>query len=205
MTTTQRLAAGVGNLKQRAVACALRRLERLGETGLGLREIADELGAGVGSLYYYFDNKDALLAELAIEGFHELGRWMAMAAENPPGERTTFNAAGHAYLGFTRHRPALYELMYSQRLLASHASVRRAEAEAFEIYRASLDGLGIAADQQADVAYAFWALGRGIATACAASDEPGADKAVPQRVIRGLEILVGHPIDILASRPRTAA
>ncbi len=205
MTSSQRLAPGGGNLKQRAIACALQRLERLGETGLGLREIADELGAGVGSLYYYFANKDALLAELAIEGFRELGRWMAMAAENPPGERTTFNAAGHAYLGFTRHRPALYELMYSQRLLASHASVRRAEAEAFEVYCASLQGLGVDPEQQPDVAYAFWALGRGIATATAASDEPGADKAVPQRVIRGLEVLVGRPIEVLAMRPRTAA
>jgi AcrR family transcriptional regulator len=174
-------------------------LETRGEAGLTLRAIAAELDTGVASLYYHFANKDALLAELAIDGFHELGRWMAMAAASPGG-RTTFNASGHAYLGFTRHRPALYAIMYDERLQATHPGVRCAEAEAFEIYQRSLENLGIAEADVADVALAFWTLGRGIASISGrfSGGSPGAAKQIVGRVMRGLETLTGAPIAALS-------
>src|SRR5580698_11642095 len=102
MTSPRPCAPSVGNLRQRALAAAHQLLEAQGEAGTSLRPIAAELGTGVGSLYYHFANKDALLAELAVDGFRELGRWMALAAASPGG-RTCFNACAHAYLGFTRH------------------------------------------------------------------------------------------------------
>lgn len=189
----------VGNLRQRALAAAHRMLETCGEAGLTLRAIAAELNTGVASLYHHFANKDALLAELAIDGFGELGRWMAMAAASPGG-RTPFNATGHAYLGFTRHRPALYAIMYDERLTAGHPGIRRAEAEAFEIYRRSLENLGVAETGIADVALAFWTLGRGIASISSrlGGASPGAAKQIVARVLNGLETLTGAPIAALS-------
>jgi AcrR family transcriptional regulator len=182
-------APNCGNLKQRALAAAHRMLEAHGEAGLTLRALAAELQTGPGSLYHHFANKDALLAELAVDGFRELGRWMAMAT--PPEGRTTFFACGHAYLGFTRHRPALYAIMYNERVLVGHECVRRAEAEAFEIHRRSLENLGVAEQDLADVALAFWALGRGMASiSCRlGGGSPGVAKQIALRVMSGLEAL----------------
>ncbi|HEY1750905.1 MAG TPA: TetR/AcrR family transcriptional regulator [Caulobacteraceae bacterium] len=189
----------VGNLRQRALAAAHRMLETRGEAGLTLRAIAAELSSGAGGLYHHFANKDALLAELAVDGFAELGRWMATAAAAPAPGRTPFNACAHAYLGFTRHRPALYAIMYNERLLASHAGVRRAEAEAFEVFRRSLDRGCVVEAKADDVALAFWALGRGVAAiSCRAdSDRPGAARDIVVRAMRGLEALAGHPLALI--------
>jgi AcrR family transcriptional regulator len=197
----------VGNLRQRALAAAHRQLEAHGEAGLTLRAIAAELNTGAGGLYHHFANKEALLAELAVDGFRELGRWMAMAAAAPPQQRTPFNACGHAYLGFTRHRPALYAIMYNERILAGHADVRRAESEAFETFRRSLDPGCVAEAKASDVALAFWALARGVACiSCRAdSDRPGAAKEIVVRVMSGLEALVGHPLALIGGIVEDAA
>lgn len=195
-------APSIGNLRQRALGVAQRMLEAQGEAGTSLRPIAAELGTGVGSLYYHFANKDALLAELAVDGFRELGRWMAMAAAAPRG-RTTFNACGHAYLGFTRHRPALYALMYNERMLAAHDCVRRAEAEAFEIFWRSLEASGIPQPDANDVALAFWALSRGVASiSCRfGGASSGGAREMVIRVMHGLEALTGAPIAAIGQVP----
>jgi AcrR family transcriptional regulator len=197
----------VGNLRQRALAAAHRMLEARGEVGLTLRALAAELNTGAGGLYHHFAGKDALLAELAIDGFAELGRWMTMATDAPPQGRTPFNACAHAYLGFTRHRPALYAIMYNERLLAGHAGVRRAEAEAFEVFRRSLDRHGVACANADDVALAFWALGRGVACiSCRADgDRPGAAKDIVIRVMNGIEALTGHPLALVRQIAEDAA
>ncbi|HEX4196487.1 MAG TPA: TetR/AcrR family transcriptional regulator [Caulobacteraceae bacterium] len=189
----------VGNLRQRALRAAHHILETQGQAGLSLRAIATDLGTGVGSLYYYFASKDALLAELAVDGFRELGDWMGLASRSPRG-RSVFNACGHAYLGFTRRRPALYAIMYDERLLAAHAVVREAEARAFEVFKSSLADTGVVTAKVEDIATAFWALGRGMTSISASlgAASPGVAKTVVLRVMRGLEALAGERDRILA-------
>lgn len=192
--------------RQRALRAAHRLLETHGEEGLSLRAIAADMGAGTGSLYYYFANKDALLAELAADGFRELRRWLLMAAKNEGG-RTPFHACADAYLGFTRRRPTLYALMYNERILANHEVAQVAEAEAFAAFKTSLTGFGVPAERTEDVALTFWALGRGIASISSAAKPagPGAAKALVRRVLSGLDILIGEPVKTrggLAPPPR---
>jgi AcrR family transcriptional regulator len=185
----------VQNPRQRALQAAHRLLETQGEEGLSLRAIAADMGAGTGSLYYYFANKDALLAELAADGFHELRRWFVAAGKNLGG-RTPFHAYANAYVGFTRRRPALYALMYNERRLAHHEVVRIAEAEAFTAFKTGLGAFSLAPEQVEDVALTFWALGRGIASISATTKpaSPGAAKAVVRRVLSGLETMIGEPV-----------
>jgi AcrR family transcriptional regulator len=207
MTAATPRSPAVGNLRQRALAAAHRMLEMRGEAGLTLRALAAELNTGAGGLYHHFAGKDALLAELAIDGFAELSRWMAMATDAPPQGRTPFNACAHAYLGFTRHRPALYAIMYNERILAGHAGVRRAEAGAFDVFRRSLESPRAACANADDVALAFWALGRGVASiSCRAdSDRPGAAKDIVMRVMSGLETLAGRPLALVRQIAEDAA
>jgi AcrR family transcriptional regulator len=195
------------NPRQRALQAAHRLLEAHGEDGLSLRAIAADMGAGTGSLYYYFANKDALLAELAADGFRELRQWLLTAAKNK-GERTPFHACADAYLGFTRRRPTLYALMYNERILSNHEVAQCAEAEAFAAFKVSLAGFGVPAERTTeDVALMFWALGRGIASISSAAKPagPGAAKVLVRRVLSGLEILIGEPVKTRgasARRPR---
>jgi AcrR family transcriptional regulator len=189
----------VGNLRQRAIQAAHRLLEAHGEAGLGLRAIAAEIGTGVGSLYYHFANKDALMAELAVDGFRELSRWMTLAGQEANGQTAFFNC-GHAYLGFTRRRPGLYALMYNERILATQEVARRAEAEAFAVFKQSLHSPGTPAADVEDVALTYWALGRGMASISAGLGAPsaGAAKTTVRRVLRGLDLLINTSVRAVA-------
>ena len=191
---------GPTNLRQRALLAAHPLLEVRGADGLNLRDIAAELRTGVASLYYHFANKDDLLAELAIDGFRELRRSIADALRKP-GNRTPFHAASEAYVHFARERPALYALMYNERLLASHASLRAAESEAFDVFCLSLQGFGVPDEKIANVALMLWALGRGIGAMSLATQASGQSaKAVTRRIVDGLSTLIGEPV-----KYRTAA
>ncbi len=183
------------NLRQRLIRAAHEILEASGAEGLTLRAVAAATGAGVSSLYHHFADKQALMAELAADGFREMACWIRQGAGEPRG-RTPFHAAADAYLGFTRHRPMLYGVMYNESLLSGYAKVRAAEKEAFEAFAAGLADFGVEAARTEDVALTFWALGRGIAGVSAAAGDGGvgARKALVQRILGGLEVLIGESV-----------
>ena len=58
---------------------AARILETGGATGLNTNAIAQRAGVSVGSLYQYFPNKEAILAELIREKRGQLLDWMQQA------------------------------------------------------------------------------------------------------------------------------
>ncbi len=66
----------VADRKREILEAASRVFRRRGVHGTGMREIASELGMTVGSLYYYFENKQALLAYCQEDG---LGGLLALA------------------------------------------------------------------------------------------------------------------------------
>jgi AcrR family transcriptional regulator len=106
----------VRSLREQALDAAMILVEQYGVAGLNLRDLAAALGAGPASLYYHFKNKDALLAELAAEGFRQLNRGFLKAQENP-GDRPALYGCCAAYLRFMRERPALYQLMFDEHIL----------------------------------------------------------------------------------------
>jgi AcrR family transcriptional regulator len=169
-------------------------LEEHGEGGLNLRDIAARLETGVASLYYHFTNKDALLAELAVDGFGALQDAIAGALREPK-HRTPFHSCCEAYVHFIRDRPALYALMYSDRLLAGCPRVRSAEADAFATFRQSMQTFGVAADKTENVALTLWALGRGIgALTLTAGADHAAARAMGRNILDGLSTLMGEPV-----------
>jgi AcrR family transcriptional regulator len=163
-----------------------------GVEGLNLRDLASALGTGPASLYYHFKNKEALLAELAAEGFRQLNAAF-LNAQDEPGDRPVLYACCAAYLRFVRERPALYQLMFNEHILTHDAGARAAEQQAFQTFaRVPLGN----ADDASDVAFTLWALGRGTAALCMAAGEPDQAPAreVAQRVVRGLEAMLGYPV-----------
>ena len=80
-----------------------------GWSNVTVRRLADEISYSQPVLYTHFDNREAILAAIVIEGFEELGRAMEKARKrgSPVG------SVAAAYLEFAAASPALYEVMFS--------------------------------------------------------------------------------------------
>ncbi len=80
-----------------------------------LREVARRAGVSHTAPYNHFDDKGALLAELALMGFDRLRE--ACLAAKPQGGASTreeYLAVARAYVSFGVENPGLYRLMFSQ-------------------------------------------------------------------------------------------
>jgi len=76
-----------------------------------IRRVAKAIGYCGGSIYSYFDSREAIAMELVHEGFERLSEFMARAmAAADPVER--LHAIGHAYLEFAEKEPASFRLIF---------------------------------------------------------------------------------------------
>ena len=93
---------------------AARRL--LGERGAGAFSLADAAklaGVSPAAPYRHFKDRDALLAEVAAEGFALFGQRLGEAMRAAPDPVSGFKAMGGVYLAFAREQPGLYAAMFS--------------------------------------------------------------------------------------------
>jgi len=182
-------------LRARALDTAMELVVARGADGVNLRDIAAQLNTGAASLYYHFRNKDALLAEVAAQGFRMLEADVIQAYEDE-ARRAAIRACGYAYLQFMRQNPMLYKLMYSERILTAHAAVRAAEQQAFATFARLIGTQEGDEEDLRNSALTLWALGRGIAALSLAAEEaePGAGRALATSAVSGLEVLMGRPV-----------
>jgi AcrR family transcriptional regulator len=151
-----------GSLRTRALCTARTLLRRDGADGLNLRDIAAEAGSGLASLYYHFEDKDRLLAQLAVEGFHELAEALRRAKIDP-GEASPARACGAAFIDFALTEPALYALMFQSRIIGGHEAVRDGAHVVFEIFESAVDESGLATPASLRrISLALWAMVRGV-------------------------------------------
>ena len=103
-------------------------LEKEGEEGLGLRDMARAVGVSPAAPYRHFDSRAALLEALAVTGFRRFTQAMeAEVAANPPDLPS---AMGRAYVRFALKQPALFRLMFSPRLRRDNRPGLRMAADA---------------------------------------------------------------------------
>lgn len=117
-----------GDLRRAIIETALTLLAEEQDWQFTLREIARRIGVSHAAPYKHFPDKGALLAELAMQGFEQLGQAMR-AADTPPSRTVVaaFRAAATAYVQFGLRNPALYRLMFSAQAgdaASVHASER---------------------------------------------------------------------------------
>ena len=179
----------VGNLRAQLLEEARGLLEAGGLGQLNLRALASRAGIVAGSVYHHFASKQALLAELAAEGFGELEvalREAAAAAQPAP-----IRASALAYFDFARRQPALYALMFDPEILAE-TEVGAGRDRAFAVLEQTIAGASSQADREPDlihkVALAVWACGHG-AAAMTLADPTDVDGRLMEDVIQGLEAL----------------
>jgi len=104
-----------GDLPNALVAAAI---ELLGEVGpsFTLRQVAARVGVTHTAAYRHFEDRRALLAEVARRGYLDLARTLRASASRARTPRSTLEAIVGAYVRFGWKRRAQYELMFGPRL-----------------------------------------------------------------------------------------
>ncbi len=100
-----------GNLREALLEAARRLIAERGPAGFTLSDAAKLAGVSPAAPYRHFKDRQALLKEIAIQGFRQLGERLGAAAR--AGGPDGFLAMGRAYLAFAREEPAYYAAMFN--------------------------------------------------------------------------------------------
>ncbi len=143
-------------------------LER-GYDGLSMRQVAERIGYTATTIYLHFKNKDDLLFALLNDGYAELGRRLAAAAEAERDPMQRLAAIGRAYVAFGLEHPSLYQVMFMRRadfLAARFKESQDDHLNPFNVLaRAVADALQAGVLKPGDVmsyAMAMWAVVHGL-------------------------------------------
>jgi AcrR family transcriptional regulator len=160
-----------GNLKEALIEAARKLIAEKGPAGFTFADAARSAGVSPAAPYRHFRDRDALLADVAREGF---GRFEAMLAtgwnNGRPDPITAFHNVGRAYLAFARGEPAYYAAMFESGLPPDlNAELRAAGDKAFGVLRTAAEvlvGLLPAAKRPPALMMSLhaWSMAHGIAS-----------------------------------------
>lgn len=147
--------------EERIVAAARVIAEKEGWDAVTIRRLAKEIEYSQPVLYSHFENRDAIVAAVAVEGFVELGTALQAVAGEGNGGRDALMDIAMAYFAFAQSRPSLYEAMF---ILPTQ--LRFAQADTRPELRAGFEALAAAvspfcADAEI-VTETFWAALHGL-------------------------------------------
>jgi AcrR family transcriptional regulator len=175
-----------GDARNALLASAAELLEQVGAAGLSLRQLAEHAGLSRQAPYNHFENKEALLAELARDGFNQLAT--SLAASGNPKARNALARAAEAYIRRAQEAPALFRLMFSQELvdLSRFPAAAQAGTAAFDKLKQIVAAFA-PSDRVRELSLAAWSLVHGYATLCIEiSLEPVGRRAERARLFAGI-------------------
>jgi AcrR family transcriptional regulator len=111
--TAQRRERERTELRERILQAARAIVRREGFAALTIRKIADAIEYAPGTLYLYFENRDAIARELSSEGFRKLLEDFG-PAEKIADPRARLEAIGRAYVRFGMKHPEIYRLVFME-------------------------------------------------------------------------------------------
>jgi AcrR family transcriptional regulator len=148
--------------RERRITAAARLIAaREGWSAVTIRRLAEEIEYSQPVLYSHFENRDAIVAAVAVEGFVELAAALRRAAHGSNGRRNALRNVAMAYLAFASEHPALYEAMFTMPtgLRFAKADTKPELKDAF----AALAAVVAPSDSDVDVATeTFWAALHGL-------------------------------------------
>ena len=147
--------------EHRIIAAARVIAEREGWDAVTIRRLAEEIEYSQPVLYSHFENRDAIVAAVALEGFQEITVALREAAHGSTGQRNALKNVAMAYLAFALRRPALYEAMFilPTNLRFAQAETRPELRSAFEALSAVVKPFCV---EVATVTETFWAALHGL-------------------------------------------
>jgi AcrR family transcriptional regulator len=98
--------------EQRIIGAARMLAEKDGWASVTVRRLAQEIEYSQPVLYAHFENRDAIVGAVALEGFGELGPVLRASVQCGASPAEAMEDLAVAYLEFAFERPALYEAMF---------------------------------------------------------------------------------------------
>lgn len=98
--------------EQRIIDAARMLAEKDGWASVTVRRLAQEIEYSQPVLYAHFENRDAIVGAVALEGFGELGPVLRASVHCGASPAEAMEDVAMAYLEFAFERPALYEAMF---------------------------------------------------------------------------------------------
>lgn len=149
--------------RERRITAAARLIAaREGWSAVTIRRLAEEIEYSQPVLYSHFENREAIVAAVAVEGFGELARALQQAAHESSDRRDALRNVAMAYLAFASEHPALYEAMFTM-----PTGLRFAEADTKPELKDAFAALtAVLTPSNSDVEVAaetFWAALHGLA------------------------------------------
>ena len=160
-----------GNLREALIEAALALVEERGNPEFTLREVARRVGVTHAAPQRHFEDRAALVAAVAEEGFHGLHAHVEQVLRatdaRDPAER--LQALGVAYVQFAVQNPAHFRVMFSAELVdkSRHPSLQAASRASHDflvrcITDGQREGLFVEGDPL-ELAFAAWSLVHGCA------------------------------------------
>lgn len=157
-----------GDLRSALIDAAARLVRREGAAQVSLRGIAREAGVSHAAPYHHFDDRESLLAEVALVGFEGLGATLREGARSnaAPDPLTRLQGAGVAYVEFAVENPEIYRLMFGGLLSdrKRYPALQAAANAAFGVLLELLGGGGESDESTSvnPVALATWSTVHGL-------------------------------------------
>ena len=160
-----------GNLREAMVAAALDLIATAGANGFTLAEVARAVGVSGAAPYRHFKDRNALVAEIARQGFDKFAESLFTAwNDGQPHPVAAIEAVARAYLGFARREPAFYAAMFEPGFaLDEDASLLASSERAFGVMRLAADAATRAMPAAGRppalmVALHIWSMAHGVAS-----------------------------------------
>tara|TARA_E500000318_G_scaffold80646_1_gene75858 strand:+ start:60 stop:674 length:615 start_codon:yes stop_codon:yes gene_type:complete len=119
-----------GEVRETAVSAALALIEADGPDALTMRALAKAVGVDHRALYRHYPDRDAVLAEVAAEGYRQL---LSDQSARCVGSDAPLKTAFEAYVHFALDRPHLHGLMLSRSRNSIEAHTKLNEAVQAEL------------------------------------------------------------------------
>jgi AcrR family transcriptional regulator len=160
-----------GNLREALIEAALDLIGSKGPGGFTFAEAARHAGVSPAAPYRHYENREALMAEVAAKGFAAFTQALEKARNGgKPDPLTALKNCGKAYLEFARTQPAYYSAMFEGGLdISGYPELRKAADEAFASLKSAVGDLIETLPQTGRppvlmVALHIWSVSHGIAS-----------------------------------------
>ena len=132
-----------GSLREALIKAARELIKEKGPAGFTFADAARSAGVSPAAPYRHFRDRDALMADVAREGFERFAAMLSTGwAAGKPDPVTAFHNIGKAYLTFARSEPAYYAAMFESGISPDlNPELRAASERAFAVLRAAADQL----------------------------------------------------------------
>jgi AcrR family transcriptional regulator len=113
------------------LAASLKIVKEDGWQALSIRKIADAIEYSVPVVYDYFENKDAILFEISMDGFRMLKSKLETVVKKYDNPEEQIKALANAYWHFAFKNKEYYQLMYGLGMPCCGAGKMKPEVNAF--------------------------------------------------------------------------